>query len=252
MLVDRHCSNTSVSITTSLYLMPGSAAQPVPLPSPELRVTDILIADELTLVREGLAALCSSLGGYRVVSQVSSATSALAEIERMQPAIALLDLGLSDLAATEVIRRVRDRGLRTRCAVFSVRKDRKTVLEVLRTGACGFLLKSSTADQMAEALAQFCQGGIYVSPQIEVMALFCDTSARGDVQDPLELLSSREFQVFSLLVEGIRAKEIAARLSLSPKTVDTYRSSLMRKLDIHDVAGLVKYAIRRDLADTQS
>jgi DNA-binding NarL/FixJ family response regulator len=240
-----------VSFSAAIYIMPGSAAQPVPLISPEVRPTDILIADELTLVREGLAALCSSLGGYRVVSQVGSAAAALADIQRLQPAIALLDLGLSDLAATEVIRKVRDLGLRTRCAVVSIRKDRKTVLEVLRTGACGFLLKSSTADQMAEALAQFGQGGIYVSPQIEVMALFCEANGRGDAQDPLDLLSSREFQVFSLLVEGVRAKEIAARLSLSPKTVDTYRSSLMRKLDIHDVAGLVKYAIRRDLADTR-
>ena len=156
---------------------------------------------------------------------------------RLQPALALLDLGLSDLAATEVIRRVRELNLRTRCAVFSVRKDRKTVLEVLRTGACGFLLKTSSADQMADALAQFTQGGIYVSPQIEVMSLFGDGAGRMNHEDPLESLSSREFQVFSLLVEGIRAKEIAARLSLSPKTVDTYRSSLMRKLDIHDVAG---------------
>jgi two-component system invasion response regulator UvrY len=158
-------------------------------------------------------------------------------------------LGLSDLAATEVIRRVRELNLHTRCAVFSVRKDRKTVLEVLRTGACGFLLKTSSADQMADALTQFTQGGIYVSPQIEVMSLFGDSAGRLSNEDPLESLSSREFQVFSLLVEGIRAKEIAARLSLSPKTVDTYRSSLMRKLDIHDVAGLVKFAIRRDLAD---
>ena len=229
--------------------MLGSAAQPVPLIHTEVRPVEILIADELTLVREGLAALCTSLGSFRVISQAGSATAALAEIERLQPAIALLDLGLSDLAATEVIRRARDLGLRTRCAVMSVRKDRKTVLEVLRTGACGFLLKSSTAEQMAEALTQFCQGGIYVSPQIEVMSLFCENNGRGEAQDPLDLLSSREFQVFSLLVEGVRAKEIAARLSLSPKTVDTYRSSLMRKLDIHDVAGLVKYAIKRDLAD---
>jgi DNA-binding NarL/FixJ family response regulator len=228
--------------------MPGPAAQPVASPSPDARPIDILIADELTLVREGLAALCNSLGGYRVVSQVGSAAAALAEIQRLQPAIALLDMGLSDLAATEVIRRIRDAGWRTRCAVISVRKDRKTVLEVLRTGACGFLLKSSSTEQMADALAQFCQGGIYVSPQIEVMSLF-NEGGRTEAKDPLDLLSSREFQVFSLLVEGVRAKEIAARLSLSPKTVDTYRSSLMRKLDIHDVAGLVKFAIKRDLAD---
>ncbi len=218
---------------------------------PEPRAVDILLADELTLVREGLAALCNSIQGFRVVAQVGTAAAALVEIERLQPALALLDLGLSDLAATEVIRRVREQGLATRCAVFSIRKDRKTVLEVLRSGACGYLLKTSSADQMAEALSQFTQGGIYVSPQIEVMSLFGEGGHRHEA-DPIESLSSREFQVFSLLVDGIRAKEIAARLALSPKTVDTYRSSLMRKLDIHDVAGLVKYAIKRDLADLRA
>ncbi len=229
--------------------MPGSAAQTIAFPSPEVHPVEVLIADELTLVREGLAALCNCIPGFRVVAQVGTAAAALEEIQRLEPAIALLDLGLSDLAATEVIRRVRERELRTRCAVFSVRKDRKTVLEVLRTGACGYLLKTSSSEQMADALGQFTQGGIYVSPQIEVMSLFGENNGRHNGEDPLDSLSSREFQVFSLLVEGIRAKEIAARLSLSPKTVDTYRSSLMRKLDIHDVAGLVKFAIKRDLAD---
>ncbi|MGH9608428.1 MAG: LuxR C-terminal-related transcriptional regulator [Bryobacteraceae bacterium] len=229
--------------------MSVSALQAIALPVPEVLPVPVLIADELTLVREGLAALCNSIPGFRVVAQVGTAGAALGEIQRLRPGIALLDLGLSDLAATEVVRRVRDQGLPTRCALISARKDRKTVLEGLRTGACGFLLKTSRAEEMADALMQFTQGGIYVSPQIEVMTLFTDSSGRRQTADPLESLSGREFQVFSLLVEGIRAKEIAARLSLSPKTVDTYRSSLMRKLDIHDVAGLVKFAIKRDLAD---
>lgn len=229
--------------------MSVSAYQAMALPVPAPLPVGILIADELTLVREGLAALCNSIPGFRVVAQVGTAGAALTEIQRLKPGIALLDLGLSDLAATEVVRRVRDEGLPTRCALVSARKDRKTVLEGLRTGACGFLLKTSRATEMADALAQFSQGGIYVSPQIEVMTLFGENSARRDTGDPLESLSGREYQVFSLLVEGVRAKEIAARLSLSPKTVDTYRSSLMRKLDIHDVAGLVKFAIKRDLAD---
>jgi DNA-binding NarL/FixJ family response regulator len=217
-------------------------------PSYEAAGVDVLLADELTLVREGLAALCNAIQGFHVASQVGTATAALAEIERLEPGLALLDLGLSDLAATEVIRSVRAKKLRTRCAVLSVRKDRKTVLEVLRAGACGFLLKTSSAVQMADALSQFMQGGIYVSPQIEVMSLFGDGGPRNSHEDSIDSLSSREFQVFSFLVEGVRAKEIAARLALSPKTVDTYRSSLMRKLDIHDVAGLVKYAIRNELA----
>lgn len=237
-----------MSTSTFTHLAHGISSHSALLTSSSPRTVEILLADELTLVREGLTALCNALEGFRVVSQVGSAEKALAEIQRLEPAIALLDLALSDLAVTEVIRRVREAGLRTRCAVLSVRKDRKTVLEVLRTGACGYVLKSSTAEQMADALNQFTQGGIYVSPQIEVMSLFGESGSRTE-GDPLEALSSREFQVFSLLVEGVRAKEIAARLSLSPKTVDTYRSSLMRKLDIYDVAGLVKFAIQRDLAD---
>ncbi len=90
------------------------------------------------------------------------------------------------------------------------------------------------------------QGGVYLSPQIELQTLVEPDRIEGTT-DPLSTLSSREQQVFSMLIEGIRAKEIAARLQLSPKTVDTYRASLMRKLDIHDVAGLVKFAIRRNL-----
>ena len=238
----------AVSTLSSVHPASSTIQAPVSLVTNEARSVDLLLADELTLVREGLTALCNTLPGFRVVSQVGTASAALEDIRRLEPAVALLDIGLSDLAATEVIRRVREEGLRTRCAVLSVRKDRKTVLEILRAGACGFLLKSSTSEQMADALGQFTQGGIYVSPQIEVTSLFGETSGRTEA-DPLDALSSREFQVFSLLVDGIRAKEIAARLSLSPKTVDTYRSSLMRKLDIHDVAGLVKFAIRRDLAD---
>ncbi len=111
-------------------------------------------------------------------------------------------------------------------------RDRKTVLEALRCGACGYLLKNSSAAQLADALNQLMQGGIYVSPQVVVMRLFAEGPSRLPPKNPLDHLSSREFQVFSLLVDGIRAKEIAARLALSPKTVDTYRSSLMRKLEI--------------------
>ena len=239
----------STSFQIARATTPDAALKPLPASTP----AEILLADEWTLVREGLAALCNAVPGFRVVSQVSTAEAALKEIEQRQPHLALIDLGLTDLAAMDLIRRVHERGLPTRCAVIASRKDRKTVLEVLRAGACGYLLKTSSVLQMAEALNQFNQGGIYVSPQIEVSSLLGDgTGASKASRDPIEALSSREFQVFSLLVEGVRAKEIAARLTLSPKTVDTYRSSLMRKLDIHDVASLVKFAIQRDLAELRS
>ena len=103
---------------------------------------------------------------------------------------------------------------------------------------------------LLEAFEQILDGGIYVSPSLELDKIF-SPGQKAVPDDPLEALSAREYQVFSLLVEGTRAKEIAARLDLSPKTVDTYRASLMRKLDIHDVAGLVKFAIQRDLTSTR-
>ncbi len=175
--------------------------------------------------------------------------AALAEIERLQPAIALLDLGLSDLAVTEVIRRVRKRicGLAAPCFLFEGPQNRA---RGTRTGACGFLLKTSTPDRCRTHSASSRRAASTCRRRSKSFR-FSASRAAG-TEDPLESLSSREFQVFSLLVEGVRAKEIAARLALSPKTVDTYRSSLMRKLDIHDVAGLVKFAIRRDLADVRA
>ena len=144
------------------------------------------------------------------------------------------------------MRRVKEANLATKIVILSTRKDRKTVVEALRGGVNAFLLKSAPAHELLEAFEQILDGGIYVSPQLELSKIF-GSGQKASPEDPIDQLSSREHQVFTLLVDGVRAKEIAARLDLSPKTVDTYRASLMRKLDIHDVAGLVKFAIQRDL-----
>src|SRR5690348_3441502 len=216
------------------------------VPTRELQTYSLLLADDLTLVREGLAALCATHARYRVIGQCSDGASALRSIEGQRPDLAILDLNLPDLFTMEIVRRVREAKLPTKIVVLSIRRDRKTVVEALRGGVNGFLLKTAPSSELLEALEQVLDGSIYVSPQLELNKIF-STNHKGAPEDPLDLLSSREYQVFSLLIEGIRAKEIAARLELSPKTVDTYRASLMRKLDIHDVAGLVKYAIGRNL-----
>lgn len=219
---------------------------PVMVPIREPKTYSILLADDLTLVREGLAALCEAQPQYTVIGQCSEGAVALRMIESQQPDIAVLDLNLPDLFTLEIVRRVREAGHKTKVVILSTRRDRKTVVEALRCGVSGFLLKSASSAQLLEAFEQVLDGSIYVSPQLELNKIFT-SNQKAQPDDPLDLLSAREYQVFSLLVEGIRAKEIAARLELSPKTVDTYRASLMRKLDIHDVAGLVKFAIHRDL-----
>ena len=220
------------------------------VPVREPKTFTILLADELTLVREGLAALCEARRDapalFRVIGQCSDGATALRLAEERRPDIAVLDLNLPELFTLEVVRRIRDADLPTKIVVLSTRRDRKTVVEALRCGVSGFLLKSAPSQQMLEAFGQILDGGIYVSPELELNKIF-GGGQKTAAEDPLHSLSAREYQVFSLLCEGVRAKEIAARLSLSPKTVDTYRASLMRKLDIHDVAGLVKFAIQRDL-----
>jgi len=220
------------------------------VPIRERKTYSILLADDLTLVREGLAALCESQPHLRVVGQCSEGAVALRIIEEQRPDIAVLDLNLPDLYTLEIVRRVKEANLPTRIVVLSTRKDRKTVVEALRCGVNAFLLKSGPSNQLLEAFDQILAGGVYVAPQLELDKVFAPGN-KSAPDDPIEALSAREYQVFTFLVDGIRAKEIAARLELSPKTVDTYRASLMRKLDIHDVAGLVKFAIQRDLTSTR-
>ncbi|HEY3443504.1 MAG TPA: response regulator transcription factor [Paludibaculum sp.] len=209
------------------------------------RLPTIVIADELALFRDGLAALCELQGYARVVARAIDGDEALRQIESLSPDLALLDLSLSRLHCLELANRISGSS-RVRCVIMGLRNDRKTIIEVLRSGAQGYLLKTATAAQFHDCLIQVSEGGIYVSPTVDIQSIF--TPGRiGARHDPISLLSAREYQVFSLLVEGVRAKEIAARLGLSPKTVDTHRSNLMKKLDLHDVPALVRFALHHRL-----
>ena len=207
--------------------------------------TTILLADEFALVRDGLAALCDTRPNCKVIAQCGDGEEALSAMQTLRPDVAVLDFQLPKLFTLEVVRRALQIGLETRAVILSTRWDRKTVIEALRAGASAYVLKAGPAHHFHDAIRQVSNGGVYVSPLLEMEKIFAPQKARGE--DPVESLSAREYQVFCLMVDGLRAKEIAGRLDLSPKTVDTYRSSLMRKLDIHDVAGLVKYALQRNL-----
>lgn len=206
----------------------------------------IVLAEELALVREGIARLCEANGCFRVAGQSADGAAALDMLQALRPDVAVIDFNLPRVFSLELVRRIKETGAPTRFLILASKGDRKMALEALRSGANGFVLKSASGDHLLEALHQIAAGSIYVSPELQFERIFL-TPRRAVPSDPLETLSSREYQVFQLIIEGIRAKEIASRLNLSPKTVDTYRASLMRKLDIHDVPGLVKFAIQRDL-----
>jgi DNA-binding NarL/FixJ family response regulator len=174
-----------------------------------------------------------------VIAQCSDGEQAYSLVSGLNPDIAILEHGLGKLYVLEAVRKLRAAGSQTRILILSARQDRKLALDSLRSGANGYLLKSSLVRDLKEALEQSVQGAVWMAPQV--------AAADGPGSDPLNALSRREHQVFNLLIEGLRAKEIAARLEVSSKSVDTYRANLMRKLEIHDVAGLVKFAISRKL-----
>jgi DNA-binding NarL/FixJ family response regulator len=175
----------------------------------EPKTYSILLAHGLTLVREGLAALCREQSQYRVMHQCSDGNTALRLIESVRPDIAVLDLNLPGLLSLEIVRKVGRARILTRIVMLSTRQDRKTVVESLRAGVNAFVLKSGSADELLEAFNQILDGGIYVSSSLEPDTIFY-SGQKALPKDPLEALSAREYQVFSLLVEGTRAKEIAS------------------------------------------
>lgn len=211
----------------------------------------VVVAEQGGLLRDGVVAICSASGRFRVLAAVDCGEQAWKLVESLRPDALLVDLQIQRLDALEIARRLS--GFAgwpdpppTRCVILAGRSDRKTVLEALRAGAQGYLLRTSSGEHLLDCLERVLDGGIYVSPGVDLQDLF-PADRRGVPDDPLDRLSPREFQVFSLLVEGVRPKEIAGRLGVSPKTVDTHRVQLMRKLGIHDVAGLVKYAVQRGI-----
>jgi len=213
------------------------------------RATTILLADDHAIVREGLAALCATNPGFQVIAQCSDGEAALELITSEKPDFAILDLNMPKMTGLEVIRKLRADGCSTKLVILSISRDETTVMEALRAGADAYLLKDGPSRHLLDAINFVRDGGVYVSPLLRGAGLFTKADTKRP-EDPLAALSPREMEVFSYLVNGLRAKDIADLLDISPKTVDTYRASLMRKLNVHDLVGLVKFAIERNLTTT--
>ncbi|PWU12132.1 MAG: DNA-binding response regulator [Terriglobia bacterium] len=210
----------------------------------------VILADDHNIVREGIAALCAAQG-MRVLGQCSDGKSAFELIRSHAPDFALLDMHMPVMTGVEVIRRLRSAGCPSKLVILSISREEATVREALRAGADAYLVKDGPSRHLLDAINFIRDGGIYVSPLLRGAGLFGRGAETRDT-DPLSTLSPREMEVFSYLVNGLRAKDIADLLNISPKTVDTYRASLMRKLNVHDLVGLVKFAIERNLTSTSA
>ena len=214
----------------------------------ELQETSVVLADDHNIVREGIAALCTK-EGLNVLGQCSDGAQAVEMITALKPDFALLDMNMPVLTGVEVIRKLRAAACTTKLIILSISRQDVTVTDAIRAGADAYLLKDGPSRHLIDAINFVRDGGIYVSPLLKGAGFFTQGETRREA-DPLAALSPREMEVFSLLVNGRRAKDIADLLEISPKTVDTYRASLMRKLNVHDLVGLVKFAIERNLTST--
>jgi DNA-binding NarL/FixJ family response regulator len=217
---------------------------------PEPQDTTVVLADDHNIVREGIAALCAK-EGWRVLGQCADGAAAVEMITALKPDFALLDMNMPVLTGVEVVRRLRAAGCSTKLIILSISRQDATVNEAIRAGADAYLLKDGPSRHLLDAISFVRDGGVYVSPLLRGAGFFTQGETRREA-DPLATLSPREMEVFSLLVNGRRAKDIADLLEISPKTVDTYRASLMRKLNVHDLVGLVKFAIERNLTSTSA
>jgi DNA-binding NarL/FixJ family response regulator len=211
--------------------------------------TTVVLADDHAIVREGIAALCAS-HALEILEQCSDGNGAYDAVLRLKPDLAILDLHMPGMTGVEVIRRLRAAGCRSKLIILSISREESTVMDALRSGADAYLLKDGPSRHLLDAISFVSDGGVYVSPLLRGAGLFARAQSAAPAEDPLALLSPREMEVFSYLVNGMRARDIAERLEISPKTVDTYRASLMRKLKVHDLVGLVKFAIERNVTST--
>ncbi len=214
----------------------------------------ILLADDHTLVRAGLRALLESIDEVTAISEVGDGRRALEVIAAEHPDVALLDIAMPGLNGLEVAARVARDSPRTRLVILSMHSSPSHVAQALRAGAVGYLLKDSAAEELGLALRAVMSGETYLSPAIsrQVVDGFLGRIASPGADEPMDAqLTPRQREILQLVAESRSSKEVAAMLSLSVKTVEAHRSQIMERLGIHDLAGLVRYAIRIGLVSSE-
>lgn len=209
----------------------------------------VFVADDHAVLREGLASLLAAQPDIRVIGSAAEGREAVRQVMQLQPQVVILDIAMPQMNGIEAAREMRERAPQSRVVMLSMYSSAEHVFHALEAGARAYVLKDSAASEIVAAVRAVHAGRRYLSPKVaETMA---DMVERSAAESPLSRLSARERQVLQLVAEGNSSAQIAALLHLSPKSVDTYRSRVMQKLHLSDVASLVKFAIQHGLTSLE-
>jgi DNA-binding NarL/FixJ family response regulator len=205
----------------------------------------VFIADDHPVMREGLTHLFHAQEDIRVVGLAANGRDAVQQVSQLHPNVFVADIAMPEMNGIEATRQIRERSPETQVVILSMHSTPDHIVHALETGARGYLLKENAGSEIVDAVRAVHAGKRYFCEK--VTDILAKHVARRNNPNPIDSLSQREREILQLVAEGSSSIEIAGKLSLSPKTVDTYRSRLMQKLEIHDVAGLVKFSILHGL-----
>ena len=214
----------------------------------------ILIADDHAIIRRGLRTLLEHEPGLKVVAEACDGREAIEAAQRERPHVAVLDIGMPNLNGIEAARQISELVRDTQIVMLTVHSDESYLLSALKAGARGYVLKSSAECEVVDAVRAVSQGKAFFSPKVSRM--LADDYTRylqhQNVEDPHELLTSREHEMLQLLAEGASNKDVANVLGLSPTTVTCHRQHIFQKLNLHSLAELILYAVRKGVISSQS
>jgi DNA-binding NarL/FixJ family response regulator len=207
----------------------------------------VLLADDHQIVREGLHALLEVEEDMEVVGQAQEGRTAVQLADRLKPDVVIMDIGMPDMNGMEATRQVMEAVPRVRVIALSMHSDRRFIEGMFRAGAAGYLLKDAAFEELVRAVRTVMSGRTYLCPMVAGTVVDEYVNLSANAETTRSPLTPREREVLQLLAEGNSTKQIALSLVVSVKTIETYRSRLMDKLDLHSVAELTKYAVREGL-----
>jgi DNA-binding NarL/FixJ family response regulator len=206
----------------------------------------VALIDDHQLVRDGIKALLRATSDIEVVAEAGDGREAIALVEKTDIDVLVMDIAMSGLNGLDATKKIVDRNPDARVVILSMYDSEDYVVRSMHSGARGYLIKNMAPKELELAIRKVAAGGVYLSPAIgDTMRL--QLLKQSPAATGIDILTSRQREILQLIAEGRSTRDIADTLSISPKTVETHRSQLMQKLDIHDVPGLVRYAIRHGL-----